>query len=130
MNPLKIGGINGDAVFSIINHFDILIFALAQNNDGQTYLSSGTTSIIALKGMGISGTTNVSSINASNASFNNLSITTINNISINNLLIDFVDPDGNNANVNGVVTIPHGISYLHPDSMDVEIIELNFFLIH
>ena len=36
MYPVKIGGINGDAVFSNINHFNILNFALAQNGDGQT----------------------------------------------------------------------------------------------
>ena len=75
--------------------------------------------------MDISGTTNVSSINASNAPFNNLSITTINNISVNNLLIDSIDPDGVNVNANGAVTIPHEISYFHPDSTDVENAESN-----
>ena len=74
MNPIKMGGINGDAIFSNINHFNILDFALAQNDNGHTYLSSATSSIITLKGMGISETVNESSVNASNASFDNLII--------------------------------------------------------
>ena len=73
-NSVKIGGINGDAVFSNINHFNIVDFALAQSDNGQTWLSSATSSIITLKGMDISGATNTSSINSSNASFDNLTI--------------------------------------------------------
>ena len=44
-----------------------------------------------------------------------------------NLTIDFIDPDGNNVNVNNEVIIPHEVSYFHPDSTDVEIIESNGF---
>ena len=74
MNPVKIWGINGDAELSNINHFNILDFASAQNDNGQTYLSSATSTIITLKGMDIPGTANASSVNAPNASFDNLII--------------------------------------------------------
>ena len=55
MNPLKKGGINGNAVFSNINNFNKLNFALAKNGSGQTCLNSATSAIITLKGMDISG---------------------------------------------------------------------------
>ena len=117
--------------------------------------------------MDISGTTNVSSIHASNASFDDLTVgniiipdssltkskitdlnTSLNNLRNNittlntcvvdlsnnittlntcviDLPIDFVDPDGVNVNINTVVTIPHVISYFHPDTNDVEMNEIN-----
>ena len=78
MTPVKIGGINGDAIFSNINHCTILDFALAQSDNGQTWLSSGTSSIITPKGMDISGTTNTSSMNSSNASFIKTNTSSIN----------------------------------------------------
>ena len=106
MNPVKIWGINGDAELSNINHFNILDFALAQNDNGQTYLSSATSSIMTLKGMDIPGKANASSVNAPNASFDNLIIPDNYlikdkirglNTSLDTLSIDFVDPDGNDV---------------------------------
>ena len=129
MNPAKIGGINGDAVFSNINHFNILGFALAQNDNGQTWLSSATSSIIILKGMDISAATNKSSINSSNASFDNLTIPnnalskdkiTDPNTSLDNLSFAFKDPSGNNANNNKEVTIPFDIQFFNPN-LDVAV---------
>ena len=120
MNPIKMGGINGDAIFSNINHFNILDFALAQNDNGHTYLSSATSSIITLKGMGISETVNESSVNASNASFDNLIIPdnylsqdkiTGLNTSLDNLSIEFADPSGVNVNNNKQVIVPFDISF-------------------
>ena len=127
MSPVKIGGINGDAIFSNLNHYNIHDFALAQSDDGQSWLSSGTTSIKTLKGMDISGNINTSSINSSNASFDNLSIPDnalskdkINglNTSLDNLSITFEDPDGNNVNNNKTVIIPYDIQFLYPNLVE------------
>ena len=120
MDPIKMGGTNGDAIFSNINYFNILDFALAQNDNGQTYLNSATSSIITLKGMGISGAVNASSVNASNASFDNLIIPdnflsqdkiTGLKTSLDNLSIEFIDPSGVNVNNNKQVIIPFDISF-------------------
>ena len=80
-------------MFSNVNHYNILDFALAQSDNGQTWLSSATSSIITLKGMDISGTTNTSSINSSNAFF----ITT-NTSSINSSNAFFINTNTSSIN--------------------------------
>ena len=126
-NSVKIGGISEDAVFSNINHFNIVDGALVQSDNGQTWLSSATSSIITLKGMDISGATNTSSINSSNASFDNLTIPddalskdkiTGLNTSLDDLSITFEDPDGNNVNDNKKVIIPYDIQFLYPNQAE------------
>ena len=75
---------------------------------------------MTLEGMVISGTTNASSVNASNASFDNLimpdnylskdKITGL-NTSLDNLPIEFIDPSGVNVNNNKQVTISFDVSF-------------------
>ena len=103
MSPVKIGGINGDAIFSNINHYNILDFALAQSDDGQTWLSSGTSSIKTLKGMDISGNLNVSNnINSSTITSNQGTITNLNSSTLvaNSAKIGGINGDATFSNIN------------------------------
>ena len=73
VNNLKIGLIGSNVGLAHTTYFNTNGYAITQSSTGQTYLNSGTTKIIAVKGMDISGTTIISSVNASNISTINLS---------------------------------------------------------
>ena len=73
VNNLKIGLIGSNVGLAHTNYFNTNGCAISQSSTGQTYINSGTTKIIAVKGMDITGTTNSSYVNASNISTINLS---------------------------------------------------------
>ena len=73
VNNPKIGLIGSNVGLAHTDYLTTNGYAITQSSTGQTYLNSGTTKIIAVKGIDITGTTNASYVNASNISTINLS---------------------------------------------------------
>ena len=72
VNNLKIGLNCSNVCLAHKNYLTTNGYAITQSSTGQKYLNSGTTKIMAVKGMDITGTTNVCSFHHHNHDANKM----------------------------------------------------------